>query len=123
DWSSDVCSSDLPQALSTADSHPRPHTARPTAQRHPQSRQCYSTAQFRPLAAAGAAAEGAALQETTGGPCSQLNDFGHPLKDSPHPLSCLTSAWTPGTLSKGAGAACLTHTPPPLLFQYFRQMY
>ena len=27
------------------------------------------------------------------------------LKDSPHPLSCLTSAWTPGTLSKGAGAA------------------
>src|SRR4029434_1062455 len=53
-----------------------------------------------------------------GNPCSQLNDFGHPLKDSPHPLSCLTSFWTPGTLSKGAGAAAsLTkgNTDPPSL--------
>src|SRR4029434_5053027 len=113
-----------PPASATADSHPRPHTARPIAQRHPQSRQCYSTAQFRPLAAAAPAAalaaaapaaEGARLQETTGDPGSQLNDFGHPLKDSPHPLTRLTSPWTPGTLSKGAGrqagaAAAASHT-------------
>src|SRR4029434_2745903 len=52
-----------------------------------------------------------------GKPCSQLNDFGHPLKDSPHPLTRLTSPWTPGTLSKGAGrqagaaaAAAASHT-------------
>src|SRR4029434_10915411 len=41
-----------------------------------------------------------------GNPCSQVNDFGHPLKDSPHPLTRLTSAWTTGTLSKGAGRRC-----------------
>src|SRR4029434_1646954 len=117
-WHTSYTHSCLPQALATADSHPRPHTARPIAQRHPQSRQCYSTAQFRPLAAAAPAAaalaaaapaaEGARLQETTVCLCSQLNDFGHPLQHSPHPLTRLTSAWTPGTLSKGAGAASLT---------------
>src|SRR4029434_5161177 len=49
-----------------------------------------------------------------GNPCSQVNDFGHPLKDSPHPLTRLTSAWTPGTLSKRAGRQALLLLPPTL---------
>src|SRR4029434_828667 len=47
--------------------------------------------------------------------CSQLNDFGHPLKDSPHPLTRLTSPWTPGTLSKGAGRQALLRVLAPTL--------
>src|SRR4029434_2608782 len=48
-WQTPYTHSSLPQALSTADSHPRPHTARPIAQRHPQSRQCHSSADSRPI--------------------------------------------------------------------------
>src|SRR4029434_6745231 len=36
-----------------------------------------------------------------------MNDFARPRKHAPHPLTRLTSPWTPGTLSKGAGRQAL----------------